>query len=535
MSYYNNYEDIYIKVITIQLAILLFVMTTFGVVQTISSAKEAYTELDSKSEIVSMRFSRAVIEPLWNFNNEEALNIINFELFDADVVAIILDIDGDKIGRYINSNSEVTDYDKTVENPILTNAFKVVDGEVKKGNDTLGTLKIYLTDANILEKQKKETINTVIKLFIQSVIIGLSVLLLLRSFLNRPLDRVKNRIVEIAEGEGDLTLNIDVQSRDEVGLVAESFNSFVQKLRMIIANIKNISEKSIEVKNSLNDSAEETSSALVEINSNVDSIKNQIGKLDKFVLQTSSGVSSITSGLTSLNGLIVEQSTAVEESSAAVNQMVASLDNVAKITDLKKESTNSLVKTVKAGGDKLQDTTAIVEEIYGSIGHVAEMVEIINGIVSQTNLLAMNAAIEAAHAGDAGKGFAVVADEIRKLAETSGGNSQEIASVLTNMMDRIKDASNSAKETQLSFKEIDIEVKSVSSAFSEISTSTEELSSGGQEILTAMNLLNDVSSQVRDQSADMALVTPVINAILFRFNFPITSSFSNSFYDSHIF
>lgn len=152
----------------------------------------------------------------------------------------------------------------------------------------------------------------------------------------------------------------------------------------------------------------------------------------------------------------------------------------------------------------MAETGAAVEEIAGNIDTISEMVDIINNIASQTNLLSMNAAIEAAHAGDAGKGFAVVADEIRKLAETSGENAKEISRVLTGILENINHASDSSKQTSAAFESINGEVSKVSSAFDEILSSAAELSSGGEQIRRSMHLLEDITVTVRENAGNIS-------------------------------
>ena len=491
------------KVMAFQMSIVIVLMAIFGIVKSTMTNIESTEALKNKGERIVKRFPKEIIDSIWNLEYDKVEKLMDLDLLDQDVVGIVVDASGDKIGRIINEAGKIVDYKDGVEYPEITNAFIIDTGEIIRKEEKLGDVKIYLSNSRILKESNKQVIQTILEMVVLIVLLGLSVYIILKILLNKPLTAVQHNIEEISEGEGDLTKVLKIKNKDEVGLLSISFNTFVNKLKHIIINLKNTIGKAITVKENLTNSANETASSIVEINSNVESIKGQINNLDNFVSETSTSVNNITEGIKILDDLISDQSSSVEESTASVHEMVSSIDYVAKITDSKKETTERLVLTVKDGGEKLSNTTSIVDEIYGSIGHVAEMVEIINGIVSQTNLLAMNAAIEAAHAGEAGKGFSVVADEIRKLAESSGSNSQEIARVLNEMMDRIREASTSAQETSVSFTEINNEVKGVATALNEISISTIELSTGGKEILEAMKLLNDVSSNVKTQSSSM--------------------------------
>ena len=193
----------------------------------------------------------------------------------------------------------------------------------------------------------------------------------------------------------------------------------------------------------------------------------------------------------------------VVQATASVTEMTASINNVAGITESKKKSTELLVTTANKGGEKLEITNNVIQDVASRVGDIQEMMEIINGIASQTNLLSMNAAIEAAHAGDAGKGFAVVADEIRKLAETTGDNAKNISTVINEITENIASALQAGSVTQQAFNAISSEVTTTEKAFNEIFASTKELAVGGEEILKAMTSLTEVSENIKTGTDEM--------------------------------
>jgi methyl-accepting chemotaxis protein len=144
--------------------------------------------------------------------------------------------------------------------------------------------------------------------------------------------------------------------------------------------------------------------------------------------------------------------------------------------------------------------TGVVDRIEG----ISEMANAIQQIASQTNLLSMNAAIEAAHAGDAGKGFAVVADEIRKLAETSAGSSASISKIIKEISDGVMETEIKTKKSSEAFDVINSEIKETKQAFEGIALSTQELNTGGKQILDAMTMLQEVTINVKSASEEMA-------------------------------
>jgi methyl-accepting chemotaxis protein len=326
--------------------------------------------------------------------------------------------------------------------------------------------------------------------------------LILALFLsNRIVHSVKSIENNIAMmGAGDLTRCFIVETRDEIGRLSTNLNRFVVTLSGSIKSVQAASAESIRMKESLIVTTGQTSTSVTRMEANVGSINTRISTLDKDLLGATEAVRNIGGEINILNAQILEQMSRVEESTASVTEMIASIDNVTRITDKRREATGRLVRIVAAGGRKMTATLEIVGLINTSMDSIKNITGIIKSISSQTNLLAMNAAIEAAHAGDAGRGFSVVADEIRNLAEASAKNSLEISNILKVIVKRIGEATTSGQELNAAFEEIDREVKALSDSLAEIFASMSELHTGGDQILQAMAVLQVVSTNVKGGS-----------------------------------
>ncbi|MBN2628360.1 MAG: methyl-accepting chemotaxis protein [Spirochaetales bacterium] len=340
------------------------------------------------------------------------------------------------------------------------------------------------------------------------VLIIVLVLVLAFSFLASkaiaaPIITMKDRLIDIASGEGDLTQKLDIRRNDEIGELSEHFNTFMESLRVMISEMMVINEKSLTVQESLNDSASGSMTSIRDMNSRMDDVNHQMDELNRQISASSSAALEISGNLDSFTRLIENQSSAVEESTASVEEMIASLDNVARITSSKRESSEKLMEMTVKGAGLLNESTRQMEEITGELDSIRQTIQLINNIASQTNLLSMNAAIEAAHAGESGKGFSVVADEIRKLAVTAAESAGMISRVLNNMGGKIEETNEAGKETAQFFNQIKEEVEDVTRAFSEINGSTQEISMGSQEILKAMSSLNSISAEVSSGSGEM--------------------------------
>ncbi|MBQ0052716.1 MAG: HAMP domain-containing protein, partial [Treponema sp.] len=265
------------------------------------------------------------------------------------------------------------------------------------------------------------TVGGVILVIILLVIIGV---ILFKSL--NPLKVVENTIRGIATGDADLTKRIDLHSNNEIGRVVDGFNLFSEKLQSIISTMKDSKEQLVNAGQLLQDSTDDTSAAITEIISNIESMGSQVNFQTESVHQTAGAVNQIASNIESLNRMIESQASAVTQASAAVEEMIGNINSVNNSVQKMGHAFEELEQKAIVGVQKQNDVNAKIDEIEKESQALQEANAVISGIAEQTNLLAMNAAIEAAHAGEAGKGFSVVADEIRKLSEDSGAQSQTI-------------------------------------------------------------------------------------------------------------
>jgi methyl-accepting chemotaxis protein len=325
----------------------------------------------------------------------------------------------------------------------------------------------------------------------------------------RPLGAVESALG--CYSDGDLRTRISVRRRDEVGQIADGVNRFADRLTEIVRSIKSSSDVNVTIEERLGESSSHATELMQNITAATRDISQRVERLNELMASSSASVELIDAEMGKLSERIEEQFAAVTQSTASIEEMNGSLNNVAAITQSKRASSERLMQTARDGGAQLGRTMEAVQTLLARVDAISEFVSIIQNVASQTNLLAMNAAIEAAHAGDAGRGFAVVADEIRKLAEEASTNSSETTASIKEIVETVHEAASSGTETQHAFEEIEQEVQTVVNSLDEIAASAAELSTGSGEIMNAMQVLQDVSTDVKSGSSTVRTETKTVS------------------------
>ena len=366
-------------------------------------------------------------------------------------------------------------------------------------------------DAAIAEEEKgqlvmfKTILWTLVALEFIVVIVAcvVFVLIIMRIFV-RPIARITDNFRDISEGEGDLTARLPVSGRDEIARLSEYFNRTIEKLRMAISHIKSNAVDMRSLGDSLADNATETAVAISTIISNIDSINGQIADQSNGVHMAADAVDTIAENITKLDGMIENQYSSVTEASSAVEQMIGNILSVNSSVDKMAYSFTTLAQKTDMGVAKQKDVNERIQQIEAQSKMLHDANLAIASIASQTNLLAMNAAIEAAHAGEAGKGFAVVADEIRKLSETSSVQSKTIGQQLSNIKDSISGVVVASTEASSAFAVVSDKIGETEQLVSQIKNAMEEQNEGSRQINNALRGMNDSTGEVRHASKDIA-------------------------------
>lgn len=394
-------------------------------------------------------------------------------------------------------------------------------------------------DQSVLRENSRRLALNVSRVLIAGMIVSLIVLIASASIVRRSVSsrvqRTIDALKDISQGEGDLTVKLDESSRDEFGEMAKWFNIFVGKLAQIVRNVasagKDVGDGSIKLASVAQEQATSTGQ-----------IVEAIGEVARRMQEQSQGISSVRASVQQLASAIeqvargaqeqaaeVEKTSGLAEAMAAdVNEAASAIETIAGETSANKERAARGLKMVGAVVQEMRGLKTNMDKALTSVTgleagsrQIEEILSVINDIADQTNLLALNAAIEAARAGEAGKGFAVVADEVRRLAERSTQSTGEIANIIEGLKESISQTVQTvanaggqvdqgvrqAEEAEAVLREIQSGADAVSNSISSLATLIERLNQRSKAVSDAMSSAATITEETSAAAEEMAANT----------------------------
>ena len=426
---------------------------------------------------------------VWNFDTIGLELSLNSFLKDREVVqAEILDTQGTIMSAVEGSDSDLVS--------------TVTEREILNADEVIGLARISFTDRYFHADLFRDRARFAVLFLIAFLVTG-TVVSLLAGFVVSPILTLTGVIRDISEGEGNLTARIQVRTKDEIGMLSEYFNNFIEKLRLLVLELKNIGISSREIGNKLANNSQEVSSTSEEIEAAVKSMQERTEYLSSEVAGSVSTVEKINALMDDIVRLIENQASWIIQSGSATTQMISSVENIEASTENKLAVTRNLSMLSRRANENIKKNNDAMVDIAKGTEIISDMIKVINDVASRTNLLAMNAAIEAAHAGDAGRGFSVVADEIRALAEQTTQNSKSIGKSLTDIVSKIDAATELAKESNTVINDVGKGIVEVEEGMTETLSGLKEISTGNAQVIEAMGILNTLTTEITDASKNI--------------------------------
>jgi methyl-accepting chemotaxis protein len=380
-------------------------------------------------------------------------------------------------------NEGIIYFNSSVNN--LNNFIRVKNLDMEKDSANVGSIK-----------------NSTIIFLIVLTLLGMALAILMGAYNTRSIfssfNKLNDIVKDIAEGEGDLTKRINIHSGDEIGLLSNNFDHFISKLNDDILQVEKASA-------SLKLSSDESKSIVEEkIQNNVDGIKKSINQINSQTENATSGIEELTATLEemarnidSIMNNMVKQAAAVEEGASSIEEMVRNIENTASLSKKTSEISVNLNNVSIEGGSAVKTSIKSIKEVAEYSQQILKLLGLITNIAKQTNLLAMNAAIEAAHAGEAGKGFAIVADEIRRLSEDTNKNARDISDVVATIVSKIDDSVKIADKAGIGLDMITAYSQQNAQIINQLSVAMSEQNNGATEILQSTQEIVKITEEVK--------------------------------------
>ena len=352
-----------------------------------------------------------------------------------------------------------------------------------------------------------ENVTNLIKTFVIialcQLIIAIALGVLIARNITRPINHVIDALKNIAQGEGDLTIELPASGKDETSVLSSYFNQTILKLKNSIQKVGADSREMKSVGSDLESNMMSVSEVVSNITAGIEDLKKRFVEQEESVSGTAAAIEHIIKTLRGLDESIGQQAAMITESSTSFDKMSHSIDTVGENVVETREAIRNLSAATNDGRETLAKANEVSQRISDASGDLIEAGAVIENIASQTNLLAMNAAIEAAHAGEAGKGFAVVASEIRKLAEESSAQGKKISITLKNLSAEIKALADSASGAVEKFNIISGYSKGLSGSIEGVVQAMDEQEENGKIIWGIINDVTGVTNEVKSGSGDM--------------------------------
>ena len=456
-------------------AVVILLLVGFGAYNFKVTEAALKHQLESQIDGMSTRLKESLPATLWNYESTQTQHIVSAEMGSSDVAGIFVFDDKGKVvlGQEKGPDGKV----KAADHPPSSTAYhKAAPLTYDNNGDRKNVGKVLvIADESTIQKLLHESLirQGIQVLVLVAILIG-AVSLLLRQLVTRPIQKVTLALNDIAQGEGDLTRRLEVARADEIGNLAANFNQFVEKIRDMVSRV-------------------------VE---SVDFISGSISELQTIAQRTSEGVGRQRGETDQVATAMTEMSSTAQSVAESAEHAAASARRADEQGQVAQRIVGDAITAIGGLSRDIQGGTEVIADLEKNVGEITSILDVIRGIAEQTNLLALNAAIEAARAGEQGRGFAVVADEVRALASRTQTSTEEINSMIA----RLEEGAQKA-----------VQVMEQSRSNGERTVEQANEAGGAlQEVAVAVATINEMNTQIASAAEEQTAVADDISASLGR-------------------
>lgn len=356
---------------------------------------------------------------------------------------------------------------------------------------------VSVMDVHVLRQRAQRRIFELLLILLGLVAVGIVFIAgFARLAIAQPVTATADGLKQIAAGDGNLNVRLPARRGDEIGRVERYFNAFMENLADTVRAVRSAAEGMESTARELDRSADDAGTSAASITDLVEKVAHRIVEQKSSVSQSSSSVEQINGNIASLEQVIRQLSSSIDDSAAAVEQMAANISSITRNLENVDQYVDKLVDSSGHGRQMLSRVMERINEVAQQSEQLQNANQLIASVSAQTNLLAMNAAIEAAHAGEYGRGFAVVAEEIRNLAENSARQSKIISGELKKTRAYVTNAVTASGEADEAFTSMREMVDTVNELETNVRDALREQEAGGQAVMGNLHRMKEIGSQV---------------------------------------